>query len=230
MTRGGRVLAVAVGMVTCLPLLARAQRQTDAGPGRVELGIGWTRIGRAAVGGGDATETTSSGATLSLFSTSTERAAASGVEGRVGVALTRRFECEGTGTYAAPQWRTRITGDYENAASVTAAETVHRFTVGGAILWYVRHPRIGPPLLTPFLTAGGGYWRELHAGAVLADTGRFYDVGGGLKVLLRSREEALVKGVGVRIDARVQARTGGIAFDGASRLSPTLGVSLFGRF
>ena len=235
MTAGARALTAVVGMLTCVmvacvPRVAHAQAHMDAAPGRIELGVGWMRIGRIAVGSGDATETTSAGGSLSLFSTSTELGAGNGVEGRVGVALTRAFACEASGSYAAPRLRTQISGDYESDAAFTATETVHQLTAGGALLWYVRPPQVRARTIAAFLAAGGGYRREVHQGAALADTGHFLDVGGGLKVLLRLREQALVKGVGLRIDARVQARTGGIVFDGASRLSPTLGVSLFGRF
>lgn len=225
-----RVLTVALGLVACAPLAVLAQPPAGPEPGRVELGIGRMWIGREIVGSGDATETTSSGGALPLFSASTELAAGSGFEGRVGIKLTRAFELEASGTYAVPQLRTQISGDYENAVSVTATETVQQFTVGGGLLWYVRHRQAQPASVAPFLMAGGGYLRELHEGSVLVETGRFYDVGGGVKFLFGWQEGTILKGVGLRIDARAMTRTGGIAFDSRSHVSPELGAALYLRF
>jgi hypothetical protein len=225
-----RVLTLALGLVAAAPLAVLAQPPTGPEPGRVELGIGWMWIGREAVGSGDATETTSSGGALSLFSTSTELAAASGFEGRAGIKLTRALELEASGTYAAPRLRTEISGDYENAAPVTATEPVRQFTAGGGLLWYVRHHQARPASVAPFLIAGGGYLRALHEGSALVETGRFYEVGGGVKLLFRSRERTFLKGAGLRIDARAMMRKGGIAFDGRSHVSPALGAALYARF
>ena len=230
MTRLARVLAVALGLVACAPSAVRAQPPTDPAPGRVELGIGWVWIGGEAVGSGDATETTSSGGALSLFRTSTELAAGSGVEARVGITLARAFELEASGTYAVPRLRTAISGDYENAVPVTASEPVQQFTAGVGLLWYVRHDQARPASVAPFLVAGGGYLRELHEGSVLVETGRFYRVGGGVKFLFRWRERTFLKGVGLRIDARAMMRTGGVAFDDRFHVSPDLGAALYVRF
>ena len=230
MTRLARVLAVALGLAACAPLAVSAQPPTGPEPGRVELGIGRMWIGPETVGSGDATETTSSGGALSLFSTSTKLAAGSGFEGRAGIALTHAFELEASGTYAVSHLRTRISGDFENAVPVTATETVQQFTVGGGMLWYVRHRQARPATVAPFLMAGGGYLRELHEGSVLIETGRFYEVGGGVKFLFGWQEGTRLKGVGLRIDAKAMTRTGGIAFDSRFRVSPKLGAALYVRF
>ena len=189
MTRRARADRRAGAGRAAQPLAVLAQPATGPEPGRVELGIGRTWIGRETVGSGDATETTSSGGALSLFSTSTELAAGSGFEGRVGIKLTRAFELEASGAYAVLHLRTQISGDFENAVSVTATETVQQFTVGGGLLWYVRHHQAQPARVAPFLMAGGGYLRELHEGSVLVETGRFYAVGGGVKFLFGWRED-----------------------------------------
>lgn len=225
-----RVLTVALGLVACAPLPVLAQPPTGPEPGRVELGIGWMWIGREAVGSGDATETTSSGGALLLFSTATQLAAGNGLEARAGLKLTRAFELEARGRYAVPRLRTEINRDYENAVPVTASEPVQQFTAGGGLLWYVRHHQAQPARVAPFLVAGGGYLSELHEGSVLVETGRFYEVGGGVKFLFRRRERTFLKGVGLRIDARAMMRTGGIAFDGRARVSPDLGAALYVRF
>ena len=207
-----------------------AQPAAGPEPGRVEVGIGRTWIGRETIGSGVATETTSSGGALPLFSTSTELAPGSGSEVRLGLRLTRAFELEASGAYALLHLRTQTSGDYENAVSLTAAETVQQFTAGGGLLWYPRHHEARPATVAPFLMAGGGYLRELHEGSVLIETGRFYEIGGGVKWLFGRWEGTFVKGVGLRLDARALTRTGGIAFDSRSHVSPELGAALFVRF
>ena len=189
--RRARWLALAIGLVACVPCAVAAQPPTALEPGRIELGFGTRWTARAAVGSSAATETTSSGGALSLFDTSTERSAAAGFEARIGVRLRRTFEVEAFGTYAVPSLRTEISGDFENAASVTASETVQQFMIGGSVLRYLRHNRARPLRVAPFLLAGGGYLRDLHEGAVLAETGHFYVVGGGVKVPIRRQEGAI---------------------------------------
>lgn len=225
-----RVVTVGLGLVACAPLAVRAQPPTGSGPGRVEVGVGWMWMGRETIAGGDATETTSSGGSLALFRTSTQLAAGNGLVGCVGIKLTPTFELEASGTYATPPLRSEISGDFESAAPVTAIETVHHFTVGAGLLWYVRRHQAYPARVAPFLMAGGGYLREVHEGMVLVETGRFYEAGGGVKFLFARREARFLKGVGLRIDARALARRGGAAFDGRSHVSPKLGAAVFVRF
>jgi len=230
MTHPGCALIAALGLVACAPLAALAQPSQRPEPGRVEVGFGWTWTGRAAIGTGDAPEATSSGGALSLFRTSTEVAAARGVEGRVGFRLTSALALEASGGYAVASLRTEISGDYESSPPVTATESVRQFTVGGSLLWHLRHSRGRPAGVEPFLSAGGGYLRELHEGSVLVDTGRFYQVGGGVKVLVVSQQRAWLKGIGLRLDARARARTGGVVFDDRFRVSPSVSAAVYARF
>jgi len=230
MRRRARVVTVVLALVAGLPPAVLAQSPTGPEPGRVEATIGLTWIGRETIGSGDATETTRSGSALSLFNTSTDLAAGSGFEARLGFTLSRAFELEASGAYAVLHLRTEIVGDYENAVSASPAETIRQFTAGAGLLWYPRHRQARPANVVPFLMGSGGYLRELHEGAVLIETGRYYEVGGGVKFLFGWRKGTLLKGVGLRVDARALARTGGIAFDGRAHVSPELGAALYLRF
>jgi len=222
-------LFVLIGLVSVMVPPARAQSADAAEPGRLEVAIGPLWVGRQAFGSSDATETTSAGGRLTLFGTSTELAGASGLEARVGVRLSRVFEAEGSATYATPQLRTQIGNDFESAAPATATEVVQQFTVGGGLLWYVRSAR-SASRLAPFAMAGAGYLRQLHESATLVETGRFYQLGGGVKYLFVSRPGSHVKGIGVRVDVRALVRQQGVAFDAGLHISPAAGASLFARF
>lgn len=223
--------AVLIGVSVVGLRVTEAQAQTAAGPepGRFEFAIGPIWVGRQVLGSSDANLTTGAGGSLRLFSTSTELAAAAGLEVRAGVRVTRALEVEASASYAKPQLRTVVTSDMENSASVTATDTIQQFTVGGGIVWYPA-PRRSSSRLVPFVTGGAAYLRQLHASATLAETGQMYQVGGGLKYLLALRPRAHVKGVGVRVDARAVVRSKGIAFDDRKYFSPAVGTSLFVRF
>jgi opacity protein-like surface antigen len=206
---------------------AHAQSLVGA-PGRFEVTAGVLWMGHESFAGKDATETSPTGGRSRLFSTTTELAAAGGVEARVGVALTGVLQIEASSSYGRPQLRTTIANDSENAATVTAVERVRQFTVEGAALFLLPHWRRGSRTV-PFVTAGAGYLRQLHEGETLSVSGRTYQVGGGVKALLRSRAKG-IKGVGVRGDARAVVRTKGVAFDSRAHVSPLLAASLFVRF
>jgi hypothetical protein len=225
MTRGRAASILAALLSLARPVYA----QSGLPPGRVELsvGIGW--LGGVSLGATDATETTGAGTPSRIFSTSSALAGAAGVDGRIAVRLRRRLEGEVRASYGAPALNVTIGNDIEASGTVIASETVKQFTIGGAALWY---PPIGngSPRVSPFLSAGLGYLRQLHGPGTLAVTGQTYDAGGGVKILLASRGPKRLKGLGVRADARIVARRKGVAFDDRTRFAPAVGASFFVRF
>ena len=94
----------------------------------------------------------------------------------------------------------------------------------------VQVPFRGRPRLETFVLGGGGYLRQLHEAATLVETGRYYDVGGGVSWLFTAGGHFHTTGAGVRLDARAVVRSQGVAFDGGSNTSPAAGASLFVRF
>jgi hypothetical protein len=198
-------------------------------PGRVEVSAGSLWIGRQVLGSTSANETTGTGGTLALFQASTELASLSGLEGRISVRVWRGVEAEVEASYGKPQLKISIANDTENAAQVTAVETIQQITVGAGVVWSVPY-RPWRGRLMPFVTAAAGYLRDVHEAQTLIDTGRYYQVGGGVKVLLVSRSRSFFKGLGVRADARAMVRSKGVAFDAAGHASPAIGASVFLRF
>ena len=206
-----------------------AVAQTADPAGRVDVGIGFLWIGRQPLGMLTATETTASGGTLPLFTGSRELAAAAGLEGRVGVRLMTSLFVDAETSYLKPQLRIALSGDAEGAAPLTAAETTEQLTVGASVRWYVPG-RIWSSRFAPFVTAGGGYLRQLHEKATAVEAGRFYQVGGGVSARLFQGGRFHTKGVGARADVRALIRSKGVAFDAASKTSPAAGLSAFVRF
>jgi hypothetical protein len=223
--RLGSVAFLLVG--TALHALPASAQAASPPESRFEIGIGGLWMGTESFGTKPATETTGSGAATPLFNSSSELAGAFGVEGRIGVRVLRSLVAEADASYLNPQLRIATSGDTEGAAAVTATETVQQFTVGGSALWYLPG---GHSQIAPFLMAGAGYLRQLHEQGTLVGAGRYYQVGGGVNLMLVSSRRSHTKGIGARVDARAIIRSQGIAFDGGSTTSPAVGVSAFVRF
>jgi hypothetical protein len=218
-------------LVTAIHATTAVAQPASAMPGRLELAAGLLWTGAQGLGSRDANLTTGTGATLRLFSSTSDLLAVAGFQARVGVKVARAIEMEARASYASPQLRTRVSSDTENSAGASIAETVQQYNVGAGVVWYLPSRRSGSRV-KPFATAGASYLRQLHEAATLISTGQTYHVGGGAKLLLASRtlRGKGWKGVGVRLDAGAVVRTKGITFDGRRSISPAVGASLFARF
>ena len=216
-------------IVFCGAAAARGAAAQTAGAeaGRFDVSGGVSWIGQTSIGASDAGETTPSNGSLRIFSTSSDLGAAPAVDLRVGVRLARAIGVEAEAAYGRPELRVAVSGDIENAAPTTAVEKIQEYMIGGAVVWRV--PGVQRPRLAPFVAVGGGYLRQLHDRALLAQTGRYYTLGGGVAYLLASRSGWL-KATGVRVDARAVVRRDGVAFAPGSHAAPSVGASLFVRF
>ena len=229
MTRATRLALAAAFVCAAGVPAAQAQPSSAAGPGRVEAAFGGLWFGRQPLGTADATETTPSGGALKIFATSSELAAVFGFEARIAIRLLPSLEAEVQGSYSEPQLKVAIGGDSEGAAGVTAVEKVQQFTIGGGAVWYVPARVLGSRVV-PFVTGGVGQLRQMHQDRVLLETGRYFQVGGGVKGFLVSRSRGFINAVGVRVDVRALVRLDVVAFDDRGHASPSVGVSAFVRF
>jgi hypothetical protein len=200
-------------------------------PGRFEISAGPLWTGGAGYGSRDATLTSPNGDRYRLFSTTNELGAATGIEARFGVRLTRIVSAEIAGSYAVPSLNTSISSDVEGASSLIASEPIKQFTLEAAAIVLLPKWRFGSRAL-PFVDAGGGYLRQLHDERALVETGRIYHVGGGVKFVLATRGQSRNRRtqMGIRADACASIRTGAATLDGRAHTAPALGVSLFARF
>jgi hypothetical protein len=179
-----RAAVTTLGVLCALGCSSNAFAQSEPAS-RLELGVGVRWIGTEQLGAKSATETTGSGGRSTLFSTTSELAGAAGIEGRVGVRLSRALLVEAEGAYLKPELRIAISADAEGAAPVTATEAIQQFTIGGDVVWYLPVHRWSPA------------WRRSRSAApdtcgsstiraTLVDTGGFYHVGGGVSMLFTS--------------------------------------------
>lgn len=218
-----------LGMLCALLGSVTLEAQTLALPGRFEVAAGGLWAGPVSMGEADATETAPNGARFRLFASDSSFASAIGLEGRVGVRITPVLQLEGSTSYATPELRTRIRADAEGIPDVTLAETVNQWTIEAALVAHLARWRFGTRSV-PFLSVGVGYLRQVHAGETLVVTGRTYQGGGGVNVLLTRTDERRLKSAGLRLGARAVVRTGDAGFDDRVRVSPLVDVSLFLRY
>jgi hypothetical protein len=225
-----RRFAIPLGaLCAVLVFSASAPAQPPEPPARLELGLGVRWIGREPLGAKTATETIGAGGASTLFSTQSELGGVAGVDGRVGVFLTRTLIAEAEASFLKPQLRIAISGDAEGAAPVTATETIEQFTIGGNLVWRLPGRRWSPRF-APFAAVGGGYLRQLHEQGTFVATGRFFHVGGGVNALLVPARRFHTNGIGIRADLRALIRRDGVSFRDGSKASPSAGASVFVRF
>jgi hypothetical protein len=198
--------------------------------GRYEVTVGASWTGPASFGSRDASLTGAAGDRYRLFSTSSEVAAGPAFGVRFGRRLTQVVQIEIEASYSSPLLTARIGDDAEGGAATVASESIRQITVVGAAVVYL--PRWwGAAHALPFVTAGGGYLRQLHEGDTLAQNGGTYFVGGGAMFPLASRAlSRSLKQIGVRVDIRALIRSGDVAVDGRAHTSPAVTGSLFVRF
>lgn len=228
----GRVrIAVTIVCVSLWATSAAAQADRGPLPGGLELSAGVAWIGSTSLGSSDATLTGPAGDRYRLFTTSSDWRQAAGGEVRLGGRVTRLVEAEAVISYAKPRLSTSIGSDAENAATTVAFESLTQIAFEGAGVVHLPFVHVGRRAL-PFVTAGGGYLRELHEGSTLAQSGATIRVGGGVKIsLLRgTRPPRGVKQAGLRADAVAIIKSSALAFDGRSHTAPALSASLFARF
>jgi len=218
-----------IAILCGLLLPGTVEGQTVPLPGRFEVAAGGLWAAPVSMGAADATETAPNGTRFRLFSSESSFASAIGFEGRVGVRLSRALQLEGSASHAAPTLRTRIRSDAEGIPDLTLAETVNQWTIEAALVAHLARWRFGTRSV-PFLSAGVGFLRQLHEGGTLVDTGRTYQGGGGVSVLLKRAGDGRLKSAGLRVGARGAVRTGGATFDHRVRFAPLADVSIFLRY
>ena len=219
------IVFVAVALLAMTVREAAAQ-SAALGSGRIEMSAGAAWLGGQAFGSADANETTSANAPFRLFSTSSELGSAAGFDARVGVRVAGTVVVEADASYARPELRITTSSDVESAAGLSAVERLQQYMIGGGATWYL--PTASR--VAPFVTAGGGYLRQLHDRALLVQTGRYYRFGGGVVYLLSSQSAGTLKATGIRVDLRATVFKDGVALDGNTHVAAAVAGSFLIRF
>lgn len=202
------------------------QAQSELPLRRLHLGAGVGFLGGASLGAADANlRSVTPNTPYRMFSTSTRVASATSLDLRAGFELTRRFGFEARALYGHPELRTEVTGDVENAPSVTAVERLDSYLIDGGIVVSFDEFRVKG--WQPFAAAGGGHLRQLHEGLTVTEDGRLFYAGGGVRRMLVQRTRGIVRGLGARGDVRVNFLSGGITIDDERRQQTSVSGGVF---
>lgn len=221
-----RVVILALSLVALHAVSAAAQASTTAG--RVEVTGGARWIGPIDFTEVYANEVALGGGTRSLFRTATTLDGSIGASGSVGVRLSQQFQVELAVAWNPTSLTTRVSSDVEGIPDVSVDAPVTQFLMEGGVL--VRPGAWRARRVTPFLTAGAGYLRQLNDGRTLVETGRSYYIGGGLYYERATGGRRRMKASGVRLDVRGLMLQDGVSPGDTLRLTPAVSAALFVRF
>ena len=161
---------------------------------------------------------------IPLFHAESSFEHAFGTEARVGFALTRTLAVEAGASFAQPNLAVDISQDSESGPVRIADEHVTEFIIDLNVNWQVPGFRVGPHG-RPYVLAGGGYLRQLYEDRIKVETGSVAYVGGGVRYWFRGGD-ATHRALGLRAEARLLMRRGGIDLANDLRSSPV--INLFG--
>ena len=212
-------VAAAAGLVLLLPCVALAQRRSS-----VEIAPGAIWFSGMDLGSATATLERPGGGEFELFTTSTQLEPGFGPAISASFFVTERAALEAAFSYTRPGASTRVTGDAEDAASVTSEIGLQQYLVEGNLRWYLGSPRRA---WRPFVRAGGGYLRQLDDSNAHVETGRTMQLGLGLDRSFRERTSGMLRRAGLRIDGRAVARSGGFDVDDSLRVGFSAGAAFF---
>ena len=141
----------------------------------VTVGPDWH--GPVSMGKVAATETGNGTAPVTLFRTTTRLDGGVGVSAGFGLRATSTVWAETAVRYRSTQLLTDVTGDIEGAADTTASESVQQLQVDAGGQWLVHRWQRGR--LTPYLSGGAGYARQLLGDGTMVTSGASGYAGGG---------------------------------------------------
>ncbi len=200
---------------------------------RLTLSAGLTWLSGYGIGGNTAglrrneTGTLTPGS-FTLFAADASFAHAPGFEARIGYALTRTLAIEFGSAYVHPRLAVDITDDQESSPVTLSDERVSQYTLDASVVWQVSRLPLGSHA-RPYVTAGGGYLRQLYEDRVKLESGQVINVGGGVRYWLRGGDAAR-RAVGVRTEVLLRIRNGGIDTAGKTRTFPVFNVFGFVGF
>jgi hypothetical protein len=213
----------ALAVVLLAPSFAVAQPAAGT-PGRIEISGGVVWIGGYDAGSRDATESSNSstgGAPLTLFRTSSRVRPVTGFEGHAAFYLSSRVAAEGLFQLSKPQVRVKTADDFENAAAAEVVGGISSYVFGGSLVYH-----FGSGKVVPFVLGGGAYLRLLDEDNAEVVTGNEFHGGGGVKVWFSEGPSRL----GLRVDAQMSSRSKSAGFEDTRRVLPAVSAGLTYRF
>lgn len=168
---------------------------------RVEIAVLGGLLSGASLGDTRASMLTNqvpTGSPTALFTTSSAIGAATTVEGRLGVRLTRAWWIEAGLAYGTPDLEVDVAGDVEGVPAVSITTPLTQLIADVSVQYRWNGRRV-----TPFVSAGGGYLRQLDEPRTTAETGAVFQAGGGVRVAIAPGSRGFARRLALRGDARM---------------------------
>lgn len=215
------------GALTVLQAVV-AEGQPRSGARSLEAAFGVSWVGTMPTGDRSADLARPDGGPLSLFRTKVSIGPGPGAEVHVSKAVSPGFAAELSGSWTRLEIRTEIIADSEGAALVTATTSLSRIAIEGSGLWTLAGTSDATSF---FVRAGGGWMRELAAGAVLAADGAVGNAGAGVKYWWGTSIPGRGRRWGLRVDGRAVLRWRGVDLGTRTvRVAPAASANLMIRF
>ena len=220
-------LSAVIVFLAIAPSLADAQvfiRGARPRAGSVEVSGGGLWTGGQSLPSSAAVLTGNPGAgdvSLELFTADPSLEPTVGALGTVAVYVTPRIALEGGVQFARPNLTIALSDDFEDAPDVTASTTVTSYLFTGSVVYHFGRSTRN----VPFVAAGAGHVRDVHAGNEVVETGLEYHGRAGVKLWFGPRRTA-----GLRLEAGLSLRDGGFSFDEERRFVPTAAASFLYLF
>ena len=225
MSAARRIAGAAIAILCSAPQADAQTSLAAPGPKRFTVSAGLIANGGYELGDRNAELRGNSGTgatTFTLFHADGAMERVAGFEARFAYALSRALSIEVGGTTSRPDVNVTIEQDVESSGTTLVAETLSQYSVDVGGLFKLPWPR-QTPRLQPYVIGGAGYLRQLHEDRLLVETGHTIFGGGGVQYAFRTRGYPL----GVRAEARLVRRVGGIDFEDKSRSHPSISAMGF---
>jgi hypothetical protein len=224
---GRRVIAVLI-VLGGMAAPVRAQSTDPSLAGRFEASAGGGWWGGYDLGQSRATLPGQTGATL--YDAEAAIGGGAAATARFGWRFWRTWTLEGGATWARARLRSTVRSDIEPALNASLDTTFRQLAGELGLSVPLRRATRMDGRLVPFVSAGGGYLRQLYEDGVLLETGRLAYGGGGVRFAGREARQGLLKHWGLRADVRLVVRTGGLDVAASRRAFVTLTGGAFVRF
>jgi opacity protein-like surface antigen len=218
-----RRLAIAITIVLCGAASAEAQARKKSW--EAAAGVAW--LGGMDLGTSVATLERPGGGTFELFRAETSQEQGLGAAASVSFYVTPRLAVEAAFSYARPGLSTTVTADTEGAPAVTSTIGLQQYAIEAGARWYFGRSFGG---FQPFARAGGGWMRQLDEDSAHLENGASAHAGAGVDRVLVERSGKRGRRIGLRFDARVIGRSGGIDIDSKLRVGAAAGAQIFLAF
>ena len=204
-------------VLVLMPVTVAAQ-QTPAPRARsFELSAGGIALGPVDFGSATASLIANQSAApeSTLFRADSRLGVGIGLDGRLAFNITRALAVEGGFVWTRATLESRITSDVEGVPDVTLAQELDTYFVEASAVWHLNDLAFAGGRALPFVAGGAGYMRQLDDEQMLTtdNPGTVYHAGGGVKYFFLQRPRGFIRGLGLRGDARIYVRTGGVELD-----------------